>query len=112
MKTKPSVDWEPWEPGRMPVDVRSTGGPPAPQGGTALRSGRHATTSLATVLASLLAASSLVAETSTAPHWAFQPIRNPTPPSVSPTTWARTPVDRFILERLEAMKAMGSDLSI
>ncbi|MFP6764696.1 MAG: DUF1549 domain-containing protein, partial [Planctomycetaceae bacterium] len=35
-------------------------------------------------------------------HWAYQPIRNPTPPAVSGNTWIRTPVDRFILAKLEA----------
>jgi hypothetical protein len=34
-------------------------------------------------------------------HWAFQPIRNPAPPAVKNTNWPRTPVDRFVLARLE-----------
>ena len=35
-------------------------------------------------------------------HWSYQPIRNPTPPSVKNEAWIRTPIDRFILARLEA----------
>jgi len=34
-------------------------------------------------------------------HWAFQPIETPAPPIVDDTTWPRTPVDRFVLARLE-----------
>ena len=36
-----------------------------------------------------------------ASHWAFQPVRRPHLPSVKDSSWARTPVDRFILARLE-----------
>ena len=34
-------------------------------------------------------------------HWAFQPVRKATPPRVSNTDWLRTPVDAFILAKLE-----------
>jgi cytochrome c553 len=34
--------------------------------------------------------------------WAFQPVKTVTPPAVKDTLWARTPLDRFILARLEA----------
>ena len=34
-------------------------------------------------------------------HWAFQPIRNPTPPVVHDAAWERTPIDRFVLAKLE-----------
>ncbi|MDP7016481.1 MAG: DUF1553 domain-containing protein [Pirellulaceae bacterium] len=37
--------------------------------------------------------------------WAFQPIRRPPPPTVKNTPWIRTPVDAFILRRLENAKA-------
>lgn len=37
-----------------------------------------------------------------AAHWSFQAIRRPQPPSVSRPAWARNPIDRFILARLEA----------
>lgn len=35
-------------------------------------------------------------------HWAFQPIQNPTAPSVRDAAWCRTSIDRFILAKLEA----------
>ena len=34
-------------------------------------------------------------------HWAFQPVRRPDPPAVSADDRVRTPVDRFLLARLE-----------
>src|SRR5262245_10725067 len=34
-------------------------------------------------------------------HWAFRPPVRVTPPSVSDRAWVRTPVDAFILARLE-----------
>ncbi|MBC7820213.1 MAG: DUF1553 domain-containing protein, partial [Planctomycetaceae bacterium] len=37
-------------------------------------------------------------------HWAFQPLRPVDEPSVSDVNWALTPIDRFILARLEAVK--------
>lgn len=37
-----------------------------------------------------------------ADHWAFQPVRNPEPPEVHRISWCRSPLDRFILARLEA----------
>ncbi|MBM3458206.1 MAG: DUF1549 domain-containing protein, partial [Armatimonadetes bacterium] len=33
--------------------------------------------------------------------WAFQPIRDPSPPSVRDASWPRSPVDRFLLAKLE-----------
>jgi len=35
-------------------------------------------------------------------HWAFQPVRRPTPPDVRDAAWLRTPVDAFVLATLEA----------
>ncbi|HYI92757.1 MAG TPA: PSD1 and planctomycete cytochrome C domain-containing protein, partial [Bryobacteraceae bacterium] len=35
-------------------------------------------------------------------HWAFQPIREHQPPPVKNTSWPKTPIDRFILAKLEA----------
>jgi hypothetical protein len=35
------------------------------------------------------------------PHWAFQPIASPQPPSVSNSAWVRNPVDNFVLSRLD-----------
>ena len=34
-------------------------------------------------------------------HWAFEPVRRPALPSVRRANWVRTPIDRFILARLE-----------
>ncbi len=35
-------------------------------------------------------------------HWAFRPLRGVEPPKVAGSTWARTPVDQFILRGLES----------
>jgi hypothetical protein len=37
-----------------------------------------------------------------AEHWAFQPVKVPGLPAVRDAAWVRTPVDRFILAKLEA----------
>ncbi len=37
-------------------------------------------------------------------HWAWQPIRATPPPAVKNTTWARSPIDTFLLARLEQAK--------
>ena len=34
-------------------------------------------------------------------HWAFQPVREPPVPAVRQSDWIRTPIDNFILARLE-----------
>src|SRR5436853_4388868 len=34
-------------------------------------------------------------------HWAFQPVRRPAVPAARDAGWVRTPVDAFILARLE-----------
>lgn len=39
---------------------------------------------------------------SKADHWAFQPIRRPDMPAVRDRSWVRTPIDTFILARLQA----------
>jgi Protein of unknown function (DUF1553)/Protein of unknown function (DUF1549)/Concanavalin A-like lectin/glucanases superfamily/Planctomycete cytochrome C len=36
------------------------------------------------------------------PHWSFIPPKRPTPPAVKNEAWVRTPIDRFILAKLEA----------
>ena len=38
-----------------------------------------------------------------AAEWALQPLTDPAPPAVRNTDWVRSPVDRFILARLEAV---------
>jgi hypothetical protein len=35
-------------------------------------------------------------------HWAFRPVRDVLPPAVKNTAWPRSPVDRFVLAKLEA----------
>ncbi len=37
-----------------------------------------------------------------APHWAFQPVRDPVSPVVADTSWSRTRLDVFVLAGLEA----------
>jgi hypothetical protein len=34
-------------------------------------------------------------------YWAFQPLKNPAPPAVKNNAWCRTPLDRFVLAKLE-----------
>jgi len=34
--------------------------------------------------------------------WSFQPVTRPTPPAVKNAAWVRTPIDRFVLARLES----------
>ncbi len=34
-------------------------------------------------------------------HWAYQPVKNPAPPAVKNQGWPRSPVDAFILAKLE-----------
>ena len=34
-------------------------------------------------------------------HWAFEPLKTPSLPDVKDATWCRTPIDRFILAKLE-----------
>jgi len=41
-------------------------------------------------------------------HWAFQPIANPAIPSVQDRAWPSSPVDHFILRKLEANKLTPS----
>ena len=43
-----------------------------------------------------------------ADHWAFQPPKKAALPNVAQTDWIKTPLDRFILARLEAAKLKPS----
>ncbi|HEX5219857.1 MAG TPA: PSD1 and planctomycete cytochrome C domain-containing protein [Verrucomicrobiae bacterium] len=43
-----------------------------------------------------------------AKHWAFQPVKKPTPPKVKTSSWVRTPVDNFVLAKLEEKKLKPS----
>jgi len=47
------------------------------------------------------------AEASKTDHWSFQPIRRPEPPKTA-DGWARSPIDRFVLARLEQEKLKPS----
>src|SRR5436305_681007 len=53
------------------------------------------------LLAALTLPPALAAEPAPRPHWAFQPPPRPTPPAVRDREWVRTPVDMFILARLD-----------
>ena len=44
-------------------------------------------------------------------HWAFQRLREVSLPQVSDKSWARTPVDRFVLARLEARGLAPNELA-
>ena len=35
-------------------------------------------------------------------HWAFQPVRNPKAPAVRNKAWVKSPIDAFVLQKLEA----------
>ncbi len=37
-------------------------------------------------------------------HWAFQPVQNPVSPKVKKSRWVQTPVDAFVLAKLEQQK--------
>jgi hypothetical protein len=52
----------------------------------------------------LLLAQGTPAAPETNRHWAFQPVRAVESPAVKNARWAKTPVDRFILAKLEAEK--------
>ncbi len=41
-------------------------------------------------------------------HWSFRPLTRPTIPDVENRSWSQTPVDRFILAKLEAAKLVPS----
>ena len=41
-------------------------------------------------------------------HWSYQPVRDPAPPAVSNPAWVATPVDAFILSKLDAAKLAPS----
>ncbi len=43
-----------------------------------------------------------------AKHWAFQPVKKPTVPEVKNSRWVQSPVDAFILAKLEAKKMRPS----
>jgi mono/diheme cytochrome c family protein len=44
-----------------------------------------------------------------AEHWAFVPPKRSTPPQVQDAVWPQTPIDQFVLERLEQAKLRPAD---
>ncbi len=48
------------------------------------------------------ASASALAADAARKHWAFQPIRRPAVPAVKDAGWVKTPLDRFVLAKLEA----------
>src|SRR5215470_7932758 len=42
------------------------------------------------------------------PHWAYQPVQDPAIPHVKQQDWLRTPVDAFVLAKMEAKKVQPS----
>lgn len=42
-----------------------------------------------------------IASTSGKKHWAWQPVRKPAVPEVNDSTWCKTPIDHFIVSKLE-----------
>jgi hypothetical protein len=52
-------------------------------------------------LASQIAATRATFSTDETNFWAYQPVRNATPPSVRNEAWIKSPLDRFILAKLE-----------
>ncbi|MFO0879431.1 MAG: PSD1 and planctomycete cytochrome C domain-containing protein [Gemmataceae bacterium] len=47
-------------------------------------------------------------EQARAEHWAYRPVARPALPAVQQADWVRTPIDRFILAKLEAKKLAPS----
>jgi len=41
-------------------------------------------------------------------HWAYQPVKEPPVPSVQKADWVRTPVDAFVLSKLEQNEMLPS----
>jgi hypothetical protein len=41
-------------------------------------------------------------------HWAYQPVQHPAAPSVKQKDWTRTPIDAFVLAKIEAAKLSPS----
>ena len=63
---------------------------------------RHWAILLATLVVVRLTATAAEKAGTSAPHWAFRPIANPSLPAVTNAAWCRTSIDRFLLSHLEA----------
>jgi hypothetical protein len=44
-----------------------------------------------------------------AEHWSWRPIQNPVPPDLAKDAWSRRPIDRFILEKIQAAGLRPAD---
>jgi mono/diheme cytochrome c family protein len=44
-------------------------------------------------------------------HWAFQPVKKPNPPTVKNADWIKTPLDAFVLAKLEAKALQPSPMA-
>ena len=53
-------------------------------------------------LVAVAAHGSTLIERKSKTHWAFQPIRNPELPTVADASWPQTPLDQFVLAKLES----------
>ncbi len=56
--------------------------------------------SLSAVLITILTTGLAAAEDPRS-HWSFQPVRRPTLAAVRDASWVRSPIDRFVLAKLE-----------
>src|SRR5882757_5185475 len=54
--------------------------------------------------ASVPASTGVVAPTSATGQWSYQPVKSQAIPQVHEKKWVRTPIDAFVLARLEASK--------
>ncbi len=59
------------------------------------------TTATSTGATSAEPAATTATRESTAKHWAFRPVSSPPLPAVQDASWARNPIDHFVLARLE-----------
>jgi hypothetical protein len=51
---------------------------------------------------------SALARRAAKPHWAYQPVSDAQPPAVKQSAWVRTPIDAFILAKLESVELAPS----
>ena len=47
-------------------------------------------------------AAAMASEDKRKKHWAFQPVHKPEPPTVAKKEWVKSPIDAFVLARLES----------
>src|SRR5688500_7589534 len=74
-----------------------------------MRTKCHRKRLLATALWALFAGFAPAAEQPTNTGWSLRPLQTPEVPGVQKKEWARTPIDRFILAKLEQHKLRPSE---